>query len=145
MRRQPFPDGCLQVPSPASTFDPRLLYDEGVGARSDTTDPLQEVLAEYLDIPGMKAAILVSDEGLTISSATAGDVDVSGVAALVIDMVAMVQRFGLQVAAGFLDIMSIEFEELSVVLAPFAPDVMLALVGSRGSLGGEPRTAFGRL
>jgi predicted regulator of Ras-like GTPase activity (Roadblock/LC7/MglB family) len=116
-----------------------------VGARLDIADPLQQVLAEYLDIPGMKAAILVSDEGLTISSATAGDVDIPGVAALVIDMVATVQRFGLQVAAGFLDTLSIEFEELSVVLAPFTPDVMLALVGSRGSLGGEPRTAFGRL
>lgn len=92
----------------------------------------------------MRAAILVSDEGLTISSATAGDVDVPGVAALVIDTVATVQRFGLQVAAGFLDTMTIEFEELSVVLAPFTPDVMLALVASRGCLGGEARTRFGR-
>lgn len=122
-----------------------MIYDESVGGQADISDPLQEVLAEYLDIPGMKAAILVSDEGLAISSATTGEIDVSGVAALVIDMVATVQRFGLQVAAGFLDTMSIEFEELSVVLAPFTPDVMLALVASRGSLGGEPRTAFGRI
>jgi predicted regulator of Ras-like GTPase activity (Roadblock/LC7/MglB family) len=122
-----------------------LLYDGSVGRRPDISDPLQEVLAEYLDIPGMKAAILVSDEGLAISSATTGEIDVSGVAALVIDMVATVQRFGLQVAAGFLDTMSIEFEELSVVLAPFTPDVMLALVATRGSLSGEPRTAFGRI
>ena len=111
-------------------------------AAYDTTDPLQEVLQGYLDIPGMKAAILVSDEGLTISSAEVGAVDVSGVAALLVDMVAAVQRFGLQVAAGFLDTMSIDFEDLSVVLAPFTPDVMLALVASRGCLGGGLRTTF---
>jgi len=116
-----------------------------VASHTDTTDPLQAVLAEYLSIPGMKAAILVSDEGLTISSASNGEVDVSGVAALVIDTVATVQRFGLQVAAGFLDTMTIDFEELSVVLAPFTPDVMLALVAARGAVGGEPRSCFGRL
>ena len=111
-------------------------------AASKITDPLEEVLAEYLDIPGMKAAILVSDEGLAISSVSTGEVDVSGVAALLVDMVSSVQRFGLQVAAGFLDTLSVELEELSVVLAPFTPDVMLALVACRGCLGGEPRIAF---
>jgi hypothetical protein len=49
--------------------------------------------------------------------------------------VATVQRFGLQVQAGFLDTMRIEFDKLTVVLAPFAPDVMLALVAVAGSLG----------
>jgi len=34
---------------------------------------------------------------------------------------------------------------LSVVLAPFTPDVMLALVAARGAVGGEPRSCFGRL
>lgn len=101
----------------------------------ERVDPLRDILEEYLTIPGMKAAILVSDQGLTISSATAGDVDVSGIAALVIDTVATAQRFGLQVAAGFLDTMSIEFEGLTVVLAPFTPDVMLALVAAPGCLG----------
>ncbi len=120
----------------ASTFERQLLYDGYVGHDIDTTDPLQQVLAEYLEIPGMKAAILVSDEGLTISSATDGDVDASSVAALVIDTVTTVQRFGLHVAAGFLDTMTIDFEDLSVVLAPFTPDVMLALVAERGAVGG---------
>jgi predicted regulator of Ras-like GTPase activity (Roadblock/LC7/MglB family) len=111
----------------------------------ESVNPLQEMLAEYLTIPGMRAAILVSDEGLTISSATVGDVDVSGVAALVIDTVATAQRFGLQVAAGFLDTMSIEFEQMSVVLAPFTPDVMLALVASPGALGASTLAGLARL
>lgn len=98
-------------------------------------DPLKQALGEYLRIPGMKAAILVSDQGLVISGAAHEHVDTASIAALVIDTVATAQRFGLQVQAGFLDTMSIEFEKLTVVLAPFTPDVMLALVADPGSLG----------
>jgi predicted regulator of Ras-like GTPase activity (Roadblock/LC7/MglB family) len=97
-------------------------------------DPLEGVLDEYLAIPGMKAAILVSDQGLMISSATAPGVDAPSIAALVIETVATAQRFGSQVNAGFLDTMSIDFEKLTVVLAPFTPDVMLALVAAPGCL-----------
>lgn len=98
-------------------------------------DPLRDALADYLTIPGMKAAILVSDQGLMISSVAHEGVDTASIAALAIDTVASVQRFGLQVQAGFLDTMRIEFDKLTVVLAPFATDVMLALVATAGSLG----------
>ena len=105
---------------------------------SGQDDPLNKVLREYIEeFPGMKAAILVSDQGLTISSATAldVDVDVAIVAALVVETVTSAERFGLQVDGGFLKTMSIEFEGLTVVLTPFTPDVMLALVASSDTLG----------
>jgi len=98
-------------------------------------DPLREALEEYLSIPGMRAALLISDQGLMISSVAQEGVDTASIAALAIDTVATVQRFGLQVQAGYLDTMRIEFDKLTVVLAPFAPDVMLALVAIAGSLG----------
>jgi predicted regulator of Ras-like GTPase activity (Roadblock/LC7/MglB family) len=98
-------------------------------------DPLKEALEEYLSIPGMQAALLVSDQGLVISRAAQDGVDTASIAALAIDTVSTVQQFGLQVDAGFLDAMRIEFDKLTVVLAPFAPDVMLALVADAGSLG----------
>jgi predicted regulator of Ras-like GTPase activity (Roadblock/LC7/MglB family) len=98
-------------------------------------DPLRDALAEYLSIPGMEAALLVSDQGLLISCVAHDGVDTASVAALAIDTVSTVQRFGLQVQAGYLDAMRIEFNKLTVVLAPFAPDVMLALVATAGSLG----------
>lgn len=100
----------------------------------ERSDPLGGILEEYLAIPGMKAALLVSDQGLTISSAALPGVDGESIAALVIDTVATAQRFGLQVEGGFLDTMSIEFEKLTVVLAPFTTDVMLALVAAPGCL-----------
>jgi uncharacterized protein len=97
-------------------------------------DPLKQALGEYLLIPGMRAAMLISDQGLTISSVAQDQVDATGIAALVLDTVASAQRFGLQVQAGFLDTMTIEFEKMTVVLAPFTPDVMLALVAEPGSI-----------
>lgn len=106
---------------------------ESVEGQQD--DPLKEALAEYLSIPGMQAALLVSDQGLVISRAAQDGVDTASIAALAIDTVSTVQQFGLQVDAGFLDAMRIEFDKLTVVLAPFAPDVMLALVADAGSLG----------
>jgi predicted regulator of Ras-like GTPase activity (Roadblock/LC7/MglB family) len=106
-----------------------------VRSTSASGDPLKEALSEYMAIPGMKAALLVSDQGLMISSIVEAGVDADSIAALAIDTVATVQRFGLQVRAGYLDTMRIEFDRLTVVLAPFAPDVMLALVASAGSLG----------
>ena len=107
--------------------------DETVAGQQE--DPLKAALAEYLAIPGMRAALLVSDQGLVISRAARTDVDTASIAALAIDTVSTVQRFGLQVQAGYLDAMRIEFDKLTVVLAPFAPDVMLALVADAGSLG----------
>lgn len=97
-------------------------------------DTLKQALGEYLRIPGMRAAMLVSDQGLTISSVARDQVDAAGIAALVMDTVATAQRFGLQVQAGFLDTMTVEFEKMTVVLAPFTPDVMLALVAEPGSV-----------
>ncbi len=109
--------------------------EESPEANMLEVDPLKQALGEYMRIPGMEAAILVSDQGLMISSAARDHVDTASIAALVIDTVATAQRFGLQVQAGFLDTMTIDFERLTVVLAPFTPDVMLALVAAPGTLG----------
>jgi len=98
-------------------------------------DPLRDALADYMAIPGMKAALLVSDQGLIISSLESSGIDTATIAALSVDSVQAVQRFGLLVQAGFLNAMRIEFDRFTVVLAPFAPDVMLALVATAGSLG----------
>lgn len=107
-------------------------------------DPLKQALGEYLRIPGMRAAMLISDQGLTISSAVHDQVDAAGIAALVMDTVTTAQQFGLRVQAGFLDTMSIEFERMTVVLAPFTPDVMLALVAEPGSVSVPSITGLGR-
>jgi predicted regulator of Ras-like GTPase activity (Roadblock/LC7/MglB family) len=105
------------------------------GDRQAGTDPLKKALGGYLSIPGIKAALLVSDQGLVVSSMAHEGVDTASIAALAVDTVASAQRFGQQVRAGALDTMSIEFEGLTVVFAPFTPDVMLALLAAPGSVG----------
>ena len=107
-------------------------------------DPLKEALGEYLRIPGMRAALLLSDQGLTISSVVRDQLDAASIAALVLDTVATAQRFGLQVQAGFLDTMSIEFEKMTVILAPFTSDVMLALIADPGSVSATSIAGIGR-
>jgi uncharacterized protein len=103
--------------------------------RQTETDPLKQALGGYLSIPGIKAALLVSDQGLVVSSTAHEGVDIASIAALAVDTVTSAQRFGQQVRAGSLDTMSIEFEGLTVVSAPFTPDVMLILLAAPGSVG----------
>jgi predicted regulator of Ras-like GTPase activity (Roadblock/LC7/MglB family) len=98
-------------------------------------DPLKQALGGYLAIPGIKAALLVSDQGLLVSSMAHEGVDIASIAALAVDTVASAQRFGQAVKAGTLDTMSIEFEGLTIVFAPFTPDVMLALLAAPGTVG----------
>lgn len=112
-----------------------LTTEEPGEGRSGQRDSLREALEEYMNVPGMRAAMLVSDQGLIISSVAKEGMDTFGLGALAVDAVAAVQNFGRQVQAGNLDTMRVEFEELSVVAAPFSPDVLLILVADAGSLG----------
>jgi predicted regulator of Ras-like GTPase activity (Roadblock/LC7/MglB family) len=116
---------------------------EGVTVEHD--DPTYAMMSAYLDVPGIMAAILVSDQGLVINSAQKEDVDTATVSALVVDIVAAAQRFGRESSSGTLDTLTIEFEGLSLLLAPFGQDCMLALVGHPGAflqqsapVGGQP-------
>ena len=109
--------------------------DRETQASPTDVDPLKQALGGYLAIPGIKAALLVSDQGLVVSSMAREGVDTASIAALAVDTVRSAQRFGQQVKAGTLDTMSIEFEGLTVVFAPFTRDVMLALLAAPGSVG----------
>jgi predicted regulator of Ras-like GTPase activity (Roadblock/LC7/MglB family) len=112
-----------------------MADDQQTQAAAANLDPLKQALGGYLAIPGIKAALLVSDQGLLVSSMAKEGVDTASIAALAVDTVRSAQRFGQQVSAGTLDTMSIKFEGLTVVLAPFTPDVMLALLAVPGSVG----------
>lgn len=96
-------------------------------------DPIYDLMCSYLDIPGMRAAILVSDQGLVVNCAQNGGIDVDTISALVVDTVSTAQRFGTEAGVGSLDTMTIEFGELTLLLAPFDHDVMLALVANPGT------------
>lgn len=104
-------------------------------------DPIFDLMREYLDLPGVSAAILVSDQGLVINSARAADVDADTISALVVDVVAAAERFGREAGAGRLDTLTIEFEDVNLVLAPFQRDCMLVLVAAPGVFSVGSRSA----
>ncbi|MBC7293267.1 MAG: roadblock/LC7 domain-containing protein [Thermoleophilia bacterium] len=89
----------------------------------------------------MRAALLVSAEGLVVASAASGgrEVDVTAVSALIVDVAAAGRRFGSGVAAGELQSMLIELQDFTVIRVPFRADAMLVLVADPGVI----RTPFG--
>lgn len=99
----------------------------------ESEDPIYGMMSAYLDVPGAMAAILVSTQGLVINSARAEEVDAETVSAFVVDIVAAAERFGRESGAGTLETLTLEFEGLNLLLAPFGPDCMLALVGHPGA------------
>lgn len=94
----------------------------------DVVDHLREVVAGYLDLPGVSAALLVSGQGFLIASAEAGSVDVEAIAALVADVVEAVARLGVAAGGGMLDTIDMEFREFGLTVAPFDETVSLVLV-----------------
>lgn len=116
--------------------------DEEAESHIEYQDPsadfLKDILAEYLTIKGMRAAILVSDQGLMISCAAAEGVDTASISALVISTIVSAQNLGTQVHAGSLNTMTVEYENLTLLLAPFSQDVMLVIVAEPGSIAASP-------
>lgn len=106
-----------------------------------SVDLFREALAEYLTLPGMRAAILVSDQGLMISGVAIDGVDTVSIAALIVDTISSAQRLGAQARGGSLGTMTVEYENLSLIVAPFSSEVMLVLVAEPGSIAAaSPRT-----
>jgi len=86
--------------------------------------------------------MLVSDQGLLISGVGREDVEMAHIAALVIDTITSAQNFGLRMQAGPIHAMTVDFESLTLVLAPFTSDVMLALLADPGTFSHQlPGTA----
>ena len=107
---------------------------EARGAGAVTAgDAIYDLMCSYLDIPGMLAGILVSDQGLVVNCAKSEDIDIDTISALVMDTVSAAQRFGQEMNVGRIDTLTIEFESLTLLLAPFEHDVMLALVALPGT------------
>ena len=126
----------------AATVLRTQLLEAGIHEESGLTsdgpaghgDPLKDALVDYLTIPGMLAAILVSDQGFMISGASAGSVDTASIAALVADTLSSAQRLGTQASGGPLGTMTAEYEHLTLLVAPFSGDVMLVIVAEPGSI-----------
>ncbi len=91
-------------------------------------DSMQDLIAEYTEMPGVVAALLISNQGLVVAAVEKESVEPETIAALVVDTLAAARRFGSAADIGELDTLSMEFERAGIFLAPFEDDVILALV-----------------
>ncbi len=100
----------------------------GDGVAVVQEDSMQDLIAEYTQMPGVIAALLISDQGLVVACVERKKVDSETIAALVVDTLSAARRFGVAAGVGALDTMSLEYENVGLFLAPFTEDVILALV-----------------
>lgn len=126
-----------QLETAAARLAGRTRSQERVGAETEGSPvrgesaedgSMQELIAEYTDMPGVAAALLISDQGLVVAAVEKEPVDAETIAALVAETLTAARRFGQAVGVGGLDTMTLEYERIALFLAPFSEDVILVLV-----------------
>jgi predicted regulator of Ras-like GTPase activity (Roadblock/LC7/MglB family) len=101
---------------------------------SDQSDALVTRLAPYRKTPGIAAALLISHDGFVVAADADDGFDAGAVAAQVAGAIDMGARLAGELGQGNAKYISLEFDELNVVLAPFGSELMLILVGSPQAL-----------
>jgi predicted regulator of Ras-like GTPase activity (Roadblock/LC7/MglB family) len=101
---------------------------------SDQADNLAARLAPYRETPGVIAALLISHDGFIVAADAEAGFDADAVAAQVAGAIDMGSRLAGELGQTAAKYISLEFDEVNVVLAPFGDELMLALVGASSTL-----------
>lgn len=106
---------------------------------TEQADNLAAQLAPYREIPGILAALLVSRDGFVVATDAEPDLDVVAIAAQAAGVIDVGARLAAELRQPEAKFISVDFDELTVVLAPFGSELMLALVGLPSALTCEYR------
>jgi len=101
---------------------------------SDQSDALVTRLEPYRKTPGIIAALLISHDGFVVAADADDGFDTAAVAAQVAGAIDMGARLAGELGQREANYISLEFDEVNVVLAPFGSELMLTLVGSPDAL-----------
>ena len=101
---------------------------------SDHADSLAARLAPYRETPGIVAALLISRDGFVVTADAEPGFAAGAVAAQVAGAIDIGTRLASELGQPAAKYISLEFDTLNVVLAPFGDELMLALVGEPGAL-----------
>lgn len=101
---------------------------------SETSDALLENLRPYRDTPGILAAMLIQRDGFVVVADADDTVNVEAVAAQAAGVIDVGARLATELGQGAARYLTVELEDLNVVLAPFGDELMLVLVGRRSAL-----------
>lgn len=96
---------------------------------TDQADTLARTLASYRRTPGMVAALLVSRDGFVIAADAEPGFDVAAFAAQAGGVISYVAGLGAELGEHAAKYVSVEFEGVTMVLAPFGDELLLALLG----------------
>ena len=102
-------------------------------------DTLASRLAPYRETPGIVAALLISRDGFVVAADAEPGFQSDAVAAQVAGVIDIGKRLAAELGQSGARYVSVEFDELNVVLAPFGDELMLALVGTPETLTCEYR------
>ena len=106
---------------------------------SDPADALTARLAPYRETPGIVAALLISHDGFVVAADAEADFATEAVAAQVAGAIDLGARLAGELGQPEAKYVSLEFDTLNVVLAPFGDELLLVLVGAPSALICESR------
>ena len=101
---------------------------------TDQADSLAARLAPYRETPGIVAALLISRDGFVVAADAEPGFDADAVAAQVAGAIDMGARLAGELGQPTAKYLSLEFDTLNVVLAPFGDELLLVLVGTPSAL-----------
>lgn len=101
---------------------------------TEQADTLAAQLAPYRENPGIVAALLISRDGFVVAADAAPDFKADAVAAQVAGVIDIGARLAAELRQPGVRYISLEFDDLNVVLAPFDGELMLVLAGLPSAL-----------
>lgn len=106
---------------------------------TEKADILAARLAPYRETPGIVAALLVSHDGFVVAADADPGFASDAVAAQVAGVIDLGARLSAELGQPRARYISLEFDALNVVLAPFDDELMLVLAGLPSALACEYR------
>jgi predicted regulator of Ras-like GTPase activity (Roadblock/LC7/MglB family) len=101
---------------------------------TDQADTLAARLAPYRQTPGIVAALLISRDGFVVAADAEESFASEAVAAQVAGVIDIAARLSTELGRPAARYISVEFDGLNLVLAPFNGELMLVLAGLPSAL-----------
>ena len=101
---------------------------------TDQADILAAQLAPYRETPGIVAALLISRDGFVIAADAEPGFKTDAVAAQAAGVIDIGARLAAELRQPEAKYISVEFDDLNLVLAPFGSELMLVLAGAPSAL-----------
>ncbi len=101
---------------------------------------IKDILADLIDVEGIKSGVVVGRDGFVIEGATRGDSkELEAVGAVVSTGIGSAERMGKELRVGLMTQGMVEFENGVVVLSPLGNHAVLAVVADLGANLGNVR------